>query len=108
MRNLSFRVPGRRVLASLRRLLRVSYLLYRLCGRLLLSCCFPALVIGLLVLALLGVRRVVGLLALLPPLCALDLAGVALDFGCRDQDAARDLLGVECATAHGVLHGRLG
>src|SRR5919108_4507938 len=76
--------------------------LCRLCGRLLAGC-LPTLVVGLLILALLLIGLIVGLLALLPPLAALDLAPVALHLGLRDEVAPGDLLGLNGPPPHGVL-----
>src|SRR5437764_9768173 len=84
-----------------------SVLLGRL-SRLLFAGRFATLIIGFLILTVLAAGRVVGLLARLPALPTLDLTGVPIELGGGDQDAARDLLGLEGTAAHGVLHGGLG
>ena len=56
------------------------FVLCRLRGRLLLTGCFPALVVRLLVPPLSLVGRVAGLLTPGPPVCALHFLPVALDF----------------------------
>src|SRR2546423_828096 len=76
--------------------------LCRLCGRLLAGC-LPALVVGLLVLALLLIGLIVGLLALLPPLAALDLPSIPLNLGQGDEVAPRDLLGLDGTSPDRVL-----
>src|SRR4051794_2428789 len=87
MRNLSFRVPCRRVLGHRAGIL-VSVLLCRLRGRLLLTGCFLALVIGCLIGALLALLlgQIIWLLALalLPEV----LTAVPLHVLARDQAGA--------------------
>src|SRR2546423_12102458 len=81
--------------------------LCRLCGRLRAGC-LPALIVGLLVLALLLIGLIVRLLTLLPPLRALHLPPVPLDLSQGDEVAPGDLLGLDGPPPHRMLHRSVG